>query len=99
MDRILKPEEIREQNKAFMPVNTKSLLAFIFNQMGKLDRGEISANNAVAQAKLASQATQLLNYELKRTVVQLQLERTGHEIEGKQPRIREIESKKFDDTI
>lgn len=92
-------EEVKVSYQSSTPVNTKSLLAFIFGQMGKLDRGEISANNAIAQAKLASQATQLLNYELKRTVVQMQLERTGHSIEGKEPRLREIESKKFDETI
>lgn len=81
------------------PVNTKSLMAFIFGQMGKLDRDEISPNKAVAMSKLASQAKQLLDYELKRTMVQIQLERMGHAIEGKEPRIREIESKVFDDTI
>lgn len=99
MERIMSSEEVQNKTKSFIPVNTKSLLAFIFGQMGKLDRGEISANNAIAQAKLASQASQLLNYELKRTVVQIQLERLGHGVEGKEPRIREIESKKFDNTI
>lgn len=82
--------------KSFMPVNTKSLLAFVFGQMEKLDNDEISPNKAMAQAKLASQCTQILNYELKRTVVQLQLERSGHEIENGSPRIRQIESKAFD---
>lgn len=95
----MEPTEISKTTQSSTPVNTKSLLAFIFGQMGKLDRGEISANNALAQAKLASQATQVLNYELKRTVVQMQLERMGHEIEGKEPRIREIESKKFDENV
>lgn len=78
------------------PVNTKSLLAFLFNQMGKLDRGEIDPNTACAQAKLASQANNLLNYELKRSVVQMKLQAMGN---GVSPRLREIESKAFDDAM
>ena len=77
------------------PVNTKSLLAFIFNQMGKLNDGEIDANTAMAQAKLASQANNILDYELKRTIVQMKLKEQGVRIE---PHLREIESKPFDET-
>ena len=51
------------------PVNAKSLAAFLCNQMVKLDNGEIDANQAIAQAKLASQVNNLMNYELKRTLV------------------------------
>ena len=114
------------QNCSGTPVNSKSFLAFIFNQMQKLDRGEISnetacaqaklasqANNvynyelkreidaqtACAQAKLISQANNLLNYELKRTIVQLRLKEIGGGTEATQVRLREIESKGFDDTI
>lgn len=78
------------------PVNTKSLLAFVFNQMAKLDRKEIDWQTANAQAKLASQASNLLNYELKRTIVELKLREIGNTTN---PRLREIESKCFDDTI
>ena len=39
------------------PANSKSLLAFIFDQMEKLNRNEITAEQACAQAKLASQAS------------------------------------------
>ena len=74
------------------PVNSKSLLAFIFNQMEKLDNKEISNEQACAQAKLASQASNLLNYELKRTIVQLRLQELGADV---RPRLREIESKNF----
>ena len=81
------------------PVNTKSLLAFIFNQMVKLDKGEIDANQACAQAKLASQANNLLDYELKRTIVQLRLKEVGGDMSSAEPRLREIESKVFDDTV
>ena len=78
------------------PVNTKSLLVFLFNQMEKLNKGEIDWQTANAQAKLASQASNLLNYELKRTIVEMRLQSIGQSV---QPRLREIESKKFDNTI
>jgi hypothetical protein len=81
------------------PVNTKSLLAFIFNQMEQLNNGDIDANTACAQAKLASQASNLLNYELKRTLVTMQLEQRGLGIKASDVRLREIESKGFDDSV
>lgn len=85
--------------RAGVPVNTKSLLAFIFNQMERLNAGEIDSQTACAQAKLASQASNVLNYELKRTIVQLKLREIGGGLQATQPRLREIESKAFDDTI
>ena len=78
------------------PVNTKSLLAFLFCQMGRLERHEISNEEACAQAKLASQASNLLNYELKRSFIQLQLKQAGENVK---PAIREIESKPFDNNV
>jgi len=81
------------------PCNAKSLLSFIFNQMEKLSSGEIDANTANAQAKLASQASNLLNYELKRTVVQIQMQRSGLNVSSTEVRLREIESKGFDDKL
>lgn len=75
------------------PANSKSLLAFIFDQMEKLNRNEITAEQACAQAKLASQASNLLNYELKRTIVQLRLQEVGGKVA---PKLREIECKNFD---
>ena len=85
--------------KTGTPVNTKSLLAFIFNQMERLNKGEIDANTACAQAKLASQASNVLNYELKRTIVQIRLKEIGGGVQGTLPKLREVESKAFDDTI
>lgn len=55
------------------PVNNKSLLHFIFDQMEKLDRGEITAEAGQVQAKLASQANNSLMYELKRADIQMRL--------------------------
>jgi hypothetical protein len=77
------------------PVNSKSLLAFVFGQMGKLDRNEIDVAQASAQAGLAKQATSLLKYELDRVNVQMELSR--HNAAYKDgTRLREIESKNFD---
>lgn len=88
-----------ENKKSGVPVNTKSLLAFIFNQMERLNSGEIDAQTACAQAKLASQASNVLNYELKRTIVQLRLREVAGGVESTTPRLREIESKAFDDNL
>lgn len=81
------------------PVNTKSLLAFIFNQMERLDAGEIDAQTACAQAKLASQASNVLNYELKRTIVQMRMQQVGTGIKATDITLREIESKPFDSQL
>lgn len=74
------------------PVNSKSLLHFIFDQMEKLDRKEITVQEGQAQANLAKQANNLLTYELKRAETLLKLQ--GSEIQ-----LREIESKAFDNTL
>lgn len=75
------------------PVNTKSLLTFIFSQMEKLDNGEITNETACAQAKLASQANNVLNYELKRTIVQIKMQEIGAITDSTDIKLREIESK------
>ena len=75
------------------PVNTKSLLTFIFSQMEKLDKGEITNETACAQAKLASQANNVLNYELKRTIVQIKMQEIGAIADSTDIKLREIESK------
>lgn len=84
------------ENNSYKPVNTKSLLAFTFGQMEKLDNGEIDANTANAQANLIKQANNILDYELKRTVVLLKLADCGYG-KGNLPTLRDIESKTFDD--
>ena len=65
----------------YKPCNTKSMAAFLFAQMDKLAKKEIDTNTAVAQAKLASQINNLLNYELKRTIVQIKLKEIGSNIQ------------------
>ena len=74
-----------------IPVNTKSLFAHLCMQMEKLDKGEIDASTASAQAKLVGQCNNLLNYELKRAFIVDQLQSKN----AKQV-IREIEYKTFD---
>ena len=74
------------------PVNSKSLLHFIFDQMEKLDQKLITVQEGQAQANLAKQANNLLTYELKRAQTLFALK--GSEIE-----LREIESKAFDNTL
>lgn len=74
-----------------IPVNTKSLFAHLCLQMEKLDKGEIDASTASAQAKLVAQCNNLLNYELKRAVIM-----NAVESQGAKEKVREIETKKFD---
>ena len=85
-------------NEMSAPVNTKSFLAFIFNTMEKLDKGVIDTNVACAQAKLMSKANNVLDYELKRTLTQIKLKEMGM-LQDKNPVLREIESKGFDNTL
>lgn len=75
------------------PCNTKSLLAFLFNTMEQVAEGNIKSQDAIAISKLASNALGTLNYELKRSVVEMQLSAIGGKIADKAPRLREIESK------
>jgi hypothetical protein len=77
------------------PVNTKSLLAFVFNQMEKLDTKEIDVDTANAQSKLVQQANNLLRSEHERTRVKMELERHVKEY-GSSLNFREIESKNFE---
>ncbi|MGV6830333.1 MAG: hypothetical protein ACWA5P_02065 [bacterium] len=54
--------------------NNKSLLKFIFDQMDKLDKGNISIEKAKAQSNLARQANNALNYELNKTKVLMKVD-------------------------
>lgn len=51
------------------PVNSKSMFHLLCITMEKLDNNEIDVNKANAMAKLIGQASNLLNYELKRAMV------------------------------
>ncbi len=77
------------------PVNTKSLLAFVFDQMAKLDNKEIDVDTANAQSKLVQQANNIIRSEHERTRVKMELERHQKEYNSK-IEFREIESKNFE---
>lgn len=77
------------------PVNNKSLLHFVFNQMEKLDSGQITIEQAREQANLAKQANNVLMYELKRADIEMKL--TEHNAIYKDGlKIREVEGKNFE---
>lgn len=46
------------------PVNNKSVIAFLFDQMEKLDTDVITVEQAKAQANLAKQVNNAIRYEL-----------------------------------
>ena len=77
------------------PVNNKSRLHFIFDQMEKLDKNDISVDQAKAQANLAKQANNSLKYELDRAKILMEMSEhkrtTGDMIE-----LREAEGKNFE---
>ena len=77
------------------PVNTKSLLVFVFDQMEKLDKKEIDVDTANAQSKLVQQANNLIRSEHERTRVKMELEKHNSEYNSNLT-FREIESKNFE---
>lgn len=88
----------KEKINFMQPVNNKSLVAFLFGQMEKLDNGEIKAEQALAQSKIASQINQQMRYELDRVKVMMEL--TKHNAIYKDgTQLREVESKKFDNEL
>lgn len=77
------------------PVNNKSMIAFLFNQMDKLDKGEIDTQTAKEQANLSKQVNNAMKYELDR--VKILMELTRHNAVYKDGlNLREIESKNFE---
>jgi len=77
------------------PVNNKSLTAFLFDQMEKLDTGKITKEDALAQASLAKQVNSQMRYELDRAKVIMELSK-HNAIYKDGANLREIESKNFD---
>ncbi len=55
------------------PVNNKSMIAFLFDQMDKLDKKEIDNQTAREQANLAKQVNNSMKYELDRAKIKMQL--------------------------
>ena len=83
--------------KIMKPVNEKSLLHHLFDQMDKLDKGEIDVAQATAQSKLAGQAVSLYRLEIDRAKLSMELQQHQKET-GNLIRLRELSSKGFDDT-
>ena len=76
------------------PVNNKSMIAFLFDQMGKLDQGEIDVIHAKEQGNLAKQVNNAMKYELDRAKTKMEL--TKHNAIYKDAlSLRDIESKNF----
>jgi hypothetical protein len=77
------------------PVNNKSVLAFLFNQMEKLDNKEITVDEAKAVSELAKQVNNAMKYELDRANTKMKLR--VHNFEYKDNiELRDVESKNFD---
>ena len=77
------------------PINNKSLLHFIFDQMEKLDNGDIDVQTAKGQANLAKQANNSLKYELDRAQLQKELDMHNRQT-GTNIRLRNAEGKEFE---
>ena len=77
------------------PVNNKSMLHFLFDQMEKLDNGTIDINQANTQANLVKQANNLMRYELEKVKVMMQLNEHNATFH-KQIEIRDVELKNFE---
>jgi hypothetical protein len=77
------------------PINNKSLLHFIFDQMEKLDRNEISIENAKAQANLGKQANNSFKYELDRVKTLIDVDQYN-KAAGTTIELRNVEGKNFD---
>lgn len=77
------------------PVNSKSLLAFVFDQMEKLDNKDISVAQAREQANLTKQANDILKYENDRARVKMELSKHNR-LYSENLELRNAESKNFD---
>lgn len=76
------------------PVNNKSLIAFLYGQMEKLDKGEVETSTVLAQCQLAKQINSQMRYELERANTIMKMAQFQIET-GKEVTVREIESKNF----
>lgn len=77
------------------PVNNKSLLHFIFDQMEKLDNNEIDVNQAKAQSLLAKQANNALKYEIDRANTLMKVDLHNRQFSS-DIELRNAEGKNFD---
>lgn len=76
------------------PVNNKSMIAFLFDQMDKLDNDVIDVQKAREQANLSKQVNNAMKYELDRAKVKMELSK-HNAIYKDGVDLRDIESKNF----
>lgn len=77
------------------PVNNKSLIAFLFDQMDKLDTNQIDVEQAKAQANLAKQVNNAMKYELDLAGTKMKIAEFNKTSESK-VELRNAESKNFE---
>lgn len=77
------------------PVNNKSLIAFLFDQMDKLDSNQIDVETAKAQANLAKQVNNAMKYELDLANTKMKIAEFNKTSESK-VELRNAESKNFE---
>jgi hypothetical protein len=77
------------------PVNNKSLIAFIFDQMEKLDSEQITVEQAKAQANLAKQVNNAMKYELDLVNTKIKVAEHNNTSNVK-VELRNVESKNFE---
>lgn len=77
------------------PTNNKSVLHFLFDQMEKLDKKEITVDEAKAQAAIAKQVNNCMKYELDRSKLLMEME-NHRRMTGESIDFRNVEGKNFD---
>jgi hypothetical protein len=77
------------------PVNNKSLIAFLFDQMDKLDNNTIDVEQAKAQANLAKQVNNAMKFELDLVSTKMKLGEYNKNAD-KVVELRNAESKNFE---
>lgn len=77
------------------PVNNKSMIAFLFDQMDKLDKKEIDNQTAREQANLAKQVNNSMKYEIERAKIKMQIA-NHNSLSSTKVELRNIESVNYD---
>jgi hypothetical protein len=90
MKEVMNPEASKPS-----PVNLKSLSAYLMGVLNGLRDGEITPNQGLAIAKVASQINMAYSVNLKRTAMQVVLEKMGKSVDSK---LLDLDSKASDDS-
>jgi len=76
------------------PVNQKSLIAYLMGVLNGLRDGEINPNQGIAIAKVASQINMAYSLNIKKTALEVVLEKMGKNVDAK---LLNLDSKIIDD--